>query len=225
MIFITNFMNLLPKDKSNMSYEEFFNRFINKLKYYQIEYKGNLESLLKTLYLLEDKEYLKTCKGFSKTPYTVVMEYPLEVEDIITNEDVDTNIELNNFSNVYKKAYSIINRVYDTIYIEFMNNDYSKESYETLKEFVDNIVEDNSEILERVSSEFDDYLYDIEASPFLMSLADEIRKTFDVKIIKKGKQEVIKFDRLINYKIKGEEYHDFREHIELEKRRKHARYN
>ena len=223
MIFITNFIALLPKDKSNMSYEEFFYKIMNNLKYQQITYKEELEPLIKTLYSLEDKEYAKTYRGFSKIPYNVVMEYPLEVEDMINNKDIDISIELKNFSDIYKKANSIINKVFSDIYIEFMNNDYSKKTYETLNKFVDSIVEDESEVLERVCSEFDDYLYEIGSSPLQMSLADKIRETFGIKLIKRGKQEVIKYSRLINYKAKSEEYHDFREHIELEKRRKHAR--
>ena len=225
MMFVTNFIALLPKDKSKMSYEEFLKKFINNLKYNQIDYKEKLDSLMNVLYNLDNEEYKKTYKGFLRIPYTVVMEYPLEVEDIITNEEVDSSVELKNFSDVYKKANSIINKVFSDIYIEFMNNDYSQESCDILTGFVDDIVKDDSEVLERICSEFDDYLYGINASPLLMSLADEIRKTFASKLIKRGKQEVIKYNRLITYKIKGEEYHDFKAHIEMEKRRKHARYN
>lgn len=227
MIFVTNFISLIPKDKSNMTYQEFLDKFKMKLKYYEIEYKEEIESLIKSLYETKDEKYSKLYKAFNRVPYKIIMENLMDIEDLINNDDVDSAEVIKDFSEVCKKAGSIVNRVFSDNYIEFMNSEYSEKSCESLVKFVESITEDESEVLLRVCSEFDDYLYGINASPILMKLSDNVREKFLSKILSKGKQEIDKCNRLIDYRYNSDaDIQAVKTHIMImEKRRKHARYN
>lgn len=225
MIFNINFASIIPKDKSNMSYEEFYNKAIFKLKYQGFEQTKEFEGLLKPLYEMDIEKYNKLYKSASKIPYTIIKEYPNIVEDLISNDEIDSGEVLKEFTAIFKKAGSIVNRVFERNYVEFMSNDYSIESYNSLASFVDNIVEDDSEVLERVYSEFDDYIYEMKFSKLLIELSDIIRKQFPKKIVIRGKKEIDKYNRLIERKNNSADIQALKTHMILEKRRKNARYN
>ena len=226
MKFTTSFRSLICQNKENISYEEYLKRFKTSLTEYLIEYREDVEPLIESLYKMDNEEYKELNKIFTHSSYLLIFENITPISEIINYDEENKSKDVKQYLEIYKKANSLINGIFAKNYVDFINSGYSDETYNNLLEIVNNITEDSSEILELVCGEFDDFLLEMEVSPFLMDLVDyNIREGLEKSLIEKGKSEISRYNRFINNRNLNTEIGMFNDHILLEKRRKNARYN